>query len=103
MRGVEKIQRVCKNSFNFGDSTVIKFLESLFRSKDYQNWLKYGGNLEIIQVLKEAIQKIRSREHPGESQTNLPDDLSDTYMLSSIQEMDAGIKKGLDGILPCPN
>ncbi len=60
-----------------GDSSVIKPLESLIKSKDYQNTLKYGGNPEIIQAARDAIQKIRSRE-------------KDTRVLPVIPQQDNG-------------
>ncbi len=59
-----RIRLVSVNALGeIGDSTVIKHLESLIKSKDYQNILKFGGNPEIIQAAREAIQKIRSRDH----------------------------------------
>jgi len=57
-----------------GDSSVIRHLESLIKSKDYEKTLKYGGNPENIQAARDAIQKIRSRERSGEPQTDPPDD-----------------------------
>ena len=91
-----KIRLVSVNALGeIGDSTVIKHLESLIKSKDHQNILKYGGNPEIIQAARDAIQKIRLKEHSGEPQPDLPEDSSDTHVLSSIQEIDARIKKGL--------
>jgi len=59
-----RIRLVAVNALGeIGDSTVIKHLESFIKSKDYQNTLKNGGNPEIIQAAREAIQKIRSKEN----------------------------------------
>ena len=58
-----RIRLVSVNALGeIGDSSVIKHLESLIQSKDYQDTMKYGGNPEIIRAAKDAIQKIRSRE-----------------------------------------
>jgi CBS domain-containing protein len=57
-----RIRLVSVNALGeLGDSTVIKDLESVIKSKDYQNTLKYGRNPEIIQAAKDAKQKICSK------------------------------------------
>ena len=90
-----RIRLVSVNALGeLGDSNVVKHLESHIKSKDYQNALKNGGNPENIQAAREAIQKIHSREPLGEPQPDIPDNSSDTHVLSSIQETDARIKKG---------
>ena len=63
-----RIRLVSVNALGeLGDLNVVKHLESHIKSKDYQNALKNGGNPEIIQAARDAIQKIRSREPSGES------------------------------------
>jgi CBS domain-containing protein len=58
-----RIRLVSVNALGeLGDSNVVQHLKSHIKSKDYQNALKNGGNPEIIQAAREAIQKIHSRE-----------------------------------------
>ena len=62
----DRSARICLVSVialgEIGDKSVIEHLESLIKSKDYQKTIKNGGNPEIIQAAKDALQKIRSRE-----------------------------------------
>jgi tetratricopeptide (TPR) repeat protein/CBS domain-containing protein len=58
-----RIRLVSVNALGeLGDLNVVRDLESHVKSKDYQNSLKNGGNPEIIQAAREAIQKIRVKE-----------------------------------------
>ena len=59
----QRIRLVSVNALGeIGDFSVIKHLESLIKSNDYQQTFKYGGNQEIILAAKEAIQKIHIKE-----------------------------------------
>ncbi len=80
-----RIRLVSVNALGeIGDFSVIKHLESIIKSKDHQDTLNYGGNPEVIQAAKDAIQKIRSRE-------------KDTRVLPVIpQQYDGEIKDASD-------
>jgi tetratricopeptide (TPR) repeat protein len=58
-----RIRLVSVNALGeIGNTTVLEQLEYHLKCNDYQNRFKYGGNQEIIQAVKDAIQKIRSRD-----------------------------------------
>ncbi len=99
-----RIRLVSVNALSeIGDSNVIKHLESQINSKDYQNTLKNGGNLEIIQSARDAIQKIHAKDQsPLFEKLDISVSLDSTH-LSAERWHKLGITLSNNGTSPVEN